>query len=230
MTGSGASPVKPWTGAQHQLVRVCMPRPSVVTVTPSASAVQPSIVSPTRSSAPRRRASSSCARTARLWANPPCLGLVVALGPRIGREHRKPLRRASSPRGFRGRRRTWHADPRVWARNRLPAGARMSPPQTVSSSIARLLLDLPPQLVRAADQRDVLGTLADRDPGDPRVAVRRSVRVRRLVGVDADHRFAAGGEPGAQTALPIAPSPTTITSAWRDALMPAPANTATGRS
>src|SRR5205814_9078135 len=56
---------------------------------------------------------------------------------------------------------------------------------------AGLLLDLAPQLVRASDERDVLGALADGETGDPRVPVRGPVWVRRLVLVDPDDASSA---------------------------------------
>jgi hypothetical protein len=68
------------------------------------------------------------------------------------------------------------------------------PPRISRSDLAGFAFELAPDLVRSHDERDVLLALADRDPGDARFAAMRSLRVRRLVAVDADHLPAALGE------------------------------------
>ena len=60
--------------------------------------------------------------------------------------------------------------------------------------LADLVLELAPQLVRAADERDVGRVLEVRETDDPRDSVRRPEVVRHLEALDAEHALAPPGQ------------------------------------
>jgi hypothetical protein len=121
-------------------------------------------------------------------------GLEVGLGRGVGREHRKAggdLARAEVLVGD-----PVEARDLARAREERVAGATEDQgPGAAQQGGAAVALDQRPQLVRAPDQRHELRTLADREPGDPRLAVSRAVGVGRLVAIDPDHRRSAQREP-----------------------------------
>ena len=122
------------------------------------------------------------------------LGFEVGLGADRRGEHREPL--GERPVG------------EVLVRDLVPdgVGARLDEERVVRVADHEpadlphqrhpgLGLELAPEHVGAANQRCVLGSLADRQPGDPRVPVRRTAIVRRVVTVQPDHARPAPREP-----------------------------------
>ena len=133
-------------------------------------------------------------RHGRLGPHIPGLGLVVGLGLLVDGEHRESRSGARRWSGRGGAIPYWRAAARVSARNGLDGWARITIPGWVSSSAPLSLSILAPQLVRAAGQRDVFLALADGQPGDPGVAMRRPPGMRGRVLVDPDDRGPARGQ------------------------------------
>ena len=166
-------------------------RSSVSTRTPLACSSKERTVSSRRSVAPSRTASSSWAATHASARRYPAVGSKYATSsvtwntPKrrrtsCGLEHLvvDPVRLGERDRGGRevldavlpGGRRTPHDQSTAGDEQALPGGR----------------LELAPQLMGSADQRDVLGALADGEPRDARLAVRGAQGVGRGEPVDPD--------------------------------------------
>ena len=64
----------------------------------------------------------------------------------------------------------------------------------VQELLARLGLELAPELVRAPQQRHVVGMLEVREADDPREPVRRAVLVQEVEALEPEHALPAAGE------------------------------------
>ena len=73
-----------------------------------------------------------------------------------------------------------------------------SPPSTIPVIAQELLagfgLELAPQLVRAAEERHVVGVLEVREPDDPRQPVRGALLVEQVETLEPEDALAAAGE------------------------------------
>ena len=162
-----------------------------------------------RSSAPRRAASSRCAVTVSSGRTNPATSSYSptssSAGVIVGNRRRiSPASRTSCGRSH------------SWAALRLPATVALRPAQVEAAGLrhqvaAGVGLQLLPQLVGPPQQRHVGRVLEVGLPDDPRPAVAGSLVVRRAEALQAEHprprpaRWAAA-------ALPMPPSPSTITS------------------
>ena len=157
----------------------------VSTRTPCASALHPTTLSPSRSSAPISRARRAYARTARsTWRNPP-LGLpdgVEALGRD---EAREACREVRSVDGFEGnavalRRETRPGDHLAIGRTEAQQSAHLE------ERLAGVGFDLSPKVVGAAQEWDVVGVFEVGLANDAGVAVGAPAIVARLEAIDPE--------------------------------------------